>query len=190
MACRGPGPLTVAVQLEEAPDDDRSGHRRLSRMKTIQDVSAGGVAFRRGPDGIEVALVGSLQPERWVLPKGMPASGESLEQAALREVTEETGLEVRLVRPLLDIEYWFFWKGVRHHKMVHFYLMEAIGGDTSLHDAEYDVVEWFSLAQAHRRLAYPNEREVLARAEAELSGHESRVASHENDPSGFATHDP
>jgi 8-oxo-dGTP pyrophosphatase MutT (NUDIX family) len=138
-------------------------------MKTVRDVSAGGVAYRHGATGIEVVLVGRLDPERWALPKGTPARGESLEQAAVREVAEETGIEVRLICPLLEIDYWFVLRGVRHFKTVHFYLMETIGGDTSLHDAEYDVAEWFSLAEAHRRLSYPNEREVLARAEAELT---------------------
>jgi 8-oxo-dGTP pyrophosphatase MutT (NUDIX family) len=147
--------------------DSRNGQSR--RMKTVRDVSAGGVAFRSGPDGIEVALVGRLEPERWALPKGTPTRGESMEQAALREVTEETGLHVRLVRPLLDIDYWFVLHGIRHFKTVHFYLMEAIGGDVSLHDAEYDVVKWFPLDEASHHLSYPNEREVLARAEAELA---------------------
>jgi 8-oxo-dGTP pyrophosphatase MutT (NUDIX family) len=141
---------------------------RRGRMKTVRDVSAGGVPYRRGPGGVEVALVGRVAPERWALPKGTPSRDESLVQTAQREVTEETGLQVRIVRPLLDIDYWFVLHGVRHFKTVHFYLMEVIGGDTSLHDAEYDVVEWFPIAEAHRRLSYANEREVLVRAEAEL----------------------
>ncbi|HYU20987.1 MAG TPA: NUDIX hydrolase [Chloroflexota bacterium] len=149
---------------------------RWRRTRTVRDVSAGGVAFRHGPGGVEICLVGRIDPERWALPKGTPARGESLEQAAVREVSEETGLQVRLVCPLLDIDYWFALGGVRHFKTVHFYVMEAIGGDTSLHDAEYDLVEWFPLAEAGRRLSYANEREVLARAEASL---ESRVACRE-----------
>jgi 8-oxo-dGTP pyrophosphatase MutT (NUDIX family) len=138
-------------------------------MRTVRDVSAGGVVFRRPASGVEVALVGRLNPERWALPKGTPARGESLEQAAVREVTEETGLEVRLICPLVSIDYWFSLHGTRHYKTVHFYLMEATGGDTSLHDAEYDVVEWFPLPDAPRRLSYANERDVLARAEVELA---------------------
>ena len=152
---------------DDGRNDDRQRGDGGRRMKTVRDVSAGGVAFRRGPDGIEVALVGRLDPERWVLPKGTPKRGESLEQAAVREVTEETGLHVRLLRPLRDVDYWFVLRGVRHFKTVYFYLMEVVGGDTSLHDAEYDAVELFPLDVAAERLSFANERAVLARATAE-----------------------
>jgi 8-oxo-dGTP pyrophosphatase MutT (NUDIX family) len=135
---------------------------------SVRDVSAGGVAFRHGPDGIEVVLVGRYDPERWVLPKGTPNRGESMEQTAAREVVEETGIQVRLIRPLQDIQYWFVLHGVRHYKTVHFYLMEAVGGDTSLHDNEYDVAEWFPIAEAERRLAFANERLVVTKARSEL----------------------
>jgi 8-oxo-dGTP pyrophosphatase MutT (NUDIX family) len=147
------------------------------RLKTVRDVSAGGVAFRRTPHGIEVALVGRLEPERWVLPKGTPTRGESMEQTAVREVAEETGLQVRLIRPLLDIDYWFVLHGARHFKTVHFYLMEAIGGDTSLHDHEYDVAAWFSIDESARRLAFANERAVLERAAHELASAEDASAA-------------
>jgi len=148
------------------------------RLKTVRDVSAGGVAFRRTADGVEVVLVGRLEPERWVLPKGTPTRGESMEQTAVREVSEETGVQVRLIRPLIDIDYWFILHGVRHFKTVHFYLMEAVGGDTSLHDHEYDVAAWFSIGEGLRRLAFANERAVLERAAHELGHvHDASAAS-------------
>jgi 8-oxo-dGTP pyrophosphatase MutT (NUDIX family) len=147
------------------------------RLKTVRDVSAGGVAFRRTPQGVEVVLVGRLEPERWVLPKGTPTRGESMEQTAVREVSEETGVQVRLIRPLLDIDYWFVLRGARHFKTVHFYLMEAIGGDTSLHDHEYDVAAWFPIGEALRRLAFANERAVLERAADELARAEDASAA-------------
>jgi 8-oxo-dGTP pyrophosphatase MutT (NUDIX family) len=161
---------------------DRRGRdgRRLHdgrRLKTVRDVSAGGVAYRRTPEGIEVALVGRLEPERWVLPKGTPTRGESMDQTAIREVAEETGLQVRLIRPLMDIDYWFVLHGTRHFKTVHFYLMEAIGGDTSLHDHEYDVAAWFPIEDAARRLAFANERTVLERAADELARGEGASAA-------------
>jgi len=136
----------------------------------VRDVSAGGVVYRRsaaaGP--IEVALVGRLRPKRWALPKGTPEVGETLEGTAVREVGEETGLLVRIEQPLDQIQYWFVWGGVRHFKTVHFYLMEMVGGDTANHDGEYDVVEWFPIAEALRRLSYPNEARVVDKAQQVL----------------------
>jgi 8-oxo-dGTP pyrophosphatase MutT (NUDIX family) len=147
--------------------DGRGGDGR--RLRTVRDVSAGGVAYRHGPGGIEIVLVGRSAPERWVLPKGTPNHGESLDQTAVREVAEETGIQVRLIRPLHDIQYWFVLHGVRHLKTVHFYLMEAIGGDTSLHDHEYDEAVWFPISEAERRLSFTNERHVVTRALAALA---------------------
>src|SRR4030042_6761082 len=85
-------------------------------------VSAGGVVYRRGDQGIEVVLCGRIQDGVWGLPKGTPSPGESLEQAALREVTEETGLQVAIERKIDTIEDWFGREGVRYHKFVHHYL--------------------------------------------------------------------
>ncbi len=137
----------------------------------VRDVSAGGVVYRRpredGP--VEVALVGRLRPKRWALPKGTPEVGETLEGTAVREVGEETGLLVRIERPLDQIQYWFVWGGVRHFKTVHFYLMEMVGGDTANHDGEYDVVEWFPIGEALRRLSYPNEARVVDKAQQVLA---------------------
>jgi 8-oxo-dGTP pyrophosphatase MutT (NUDIX family) len=137
----------------------------------VRDVSAGGVVYRRASENgpVEVALVGRLRPKRWALPKGTPVLGETLEGTAVREVGEETGLLVRIEQPLEQIHYWFVWGGVRHFKTVHFYLMVMTGGDTANHDGEYDVVEWFPIGEALRRLSYPNEARVVDKAQQVLS---------------------
>lgn len=103
---------------------------------------------------------------RWSLAKGTPDAGETLEETALREVREETGLDVEMQAPIKSIDYWFADRGgdVRYHKTVHFYLMVPVGGDTSLHDPEFDVVEWFPSERALEVLQYANEAEVLRRA--------------------------
>ncbi|MDQ3811531.1 MAG: NUDIX hydrolase, partial [Chloroflexota bacterium] len=138
-----------------------------ARGPLVRDVSAGGVVYRRGEAGgaVEVALVGRVRPRRWALPKGTPEVGETLEGTAVREVGEETGLLVRIEQPLDQIQYWFVWGGVRHFKTVHFYLMQMVGGDTANHDGEYDVVEWFPITEALRRLSYPNEARVVDKAQ-------------------------
>ena len=89
-----------------------------------------------------------------------------MEETALREVREETGLEVEIDSPLGSIEYWFVGReqDIRYHKTVHFYLMVPVGGDLAFHDPEFDVVRWFPLDEALGNLAYVNEVDVLRRA--------------------------
>ena len=150
--------------------------------------SAGGVVFRLVPINatknnnvtdlwgsgqfddtmVEVALVGRSHPGIWALPKGTPRSGETIEQVAVREVQEETGLQVRLIAYIGNISYTFVHEQVRYQKQVRHFLFEAIGGDTALHDHEYDVVEWFPFAEASRRLTYQNEVNILYQAEEVL----------------------
>lgn len=137
----------------------------VSRRLPIQDaVSAGGVVWRRSTTGFEVALCGRKSDRTWVLPKGTPDGDETLEQTAVREVREETGLEAKPGHNLGTVEYWFTMNGVRYHKQVFHWLMEAVGGDISQHDHEFDEVAWMSLADAYRVVKYKNQQEIIAEA--------------------------
>ena len=128
-------------------------------------VSAGGVVYRKTDDALEVALCGRTRSKLWALPKGTPDVGETLEETALREVNEETGLQVRLVESIDKVKYWFVRPDrVRCFKTVHFYLMSALGGSVDDHDPEFDVVSWFDSADALGTLTYPNERDILSKA--------------------------
>lgn len=142
----------------------------MRRLRTKRLVSAGGVVFRFRDDQLEIVLCGRTDLELWGLPKGTPNQGESIEQTAIREVTEETGLQVRIVSPIGTISYWFVRtrERLRYHKMVHHYLMVPMGGDLSLHDHEYDRVGWFCYQDALERLTYPNEAAIVRKA-AELA---------------------
>ena len=113
-----------------------------------------------------MALVGRASEDFWVLPKGTPKAGETHEQVALREVQEETGIAGRILGEIDSIHYWFARQGVRYNKEVLYYLMEATGGDVSLHDHEYDDARWFPIAEVPGRLAYANEAEIARRAES------------------------
>lgn len=137
-----------------------------TRRGTRPWVSAGGVVYREstGPRSIDVALVGRGEPRRWALPKGTRRPGEALEATAVREVLEETGLEVRVVSSLGQIHYGFRFQGIRYAKTVHFYLMAAVGGDVANHDGEYDVASWFPVGAALRTIAYPNEAGLVEQA--------------------------
>ena len=139
---------------------------RRPKIRVESLMSAGGVVYRRVDGRIETVLCGRDTPVRWSLAKGTPDEGETTEETALREVREETGLEVTLDSTLGSIEYWFADRDseVRYHKTVHFYLMNAVGGDTERHDPEFDVVRWFPFEEALRIAAYPNEAQVLRRA--------------------------
>src|SRR5579862_3513482 len=117
---------------------------------------------------VEVALVGRSHSGMWALPKGTPQAGETIEQVALREVQEETGLQVRLISYIGLVSYFFVRNHVRYQKQVRHYLMEAVGGDTALHDAEYDRVAWYPLPEAYRLLTYQNEANILGQAEGIL----------------------
>ena len=136
-------------------------------------VSAGGVVYRRAPEGgVEIVLVARPAQRLWALPKGTPEPGESIEQTARREVTEETGLQVEIAGDLGSIRYRYAIQreGVLVQKVVYYYLMEPTGGDVSLHDHEYDVVDWVDIHLARERMSYSNDRAVVERAAAMVVG--------------------
>ena len=144
----------------------RGASARSKKPRVEEPVSAGGVVYRSVGGRVETVLCGRDNPIRWSLAKGTPDPGETMEQTALREVREETGLEVRIEEPIRSIDYWFADResDVRYHKTVHFYLMTPIGGHTGQHDPEFDVVQWFPSDEALATLAYANEADVLRKA--------------------------
>ncbi len=143
----------------------------MARLRHATAISAGGIVTRI-EGGRPQLLVGIRRRERdglaWTLPKGTPDPGETLEQTAVREVGEETGLDVRITRPLGAIEYRFVQRGTRIHKTVHYFAMEATGGDLARHDREFEQVRWIDLADASSMLTFETERELVARATTTL----------------------
>jgi len=101
-------------------------------------------------------------------PKGTPIFGETLEATALREVTEETGLLVRIISPLDAISYTFVQRGTRIHKTVHYFLMEPIGGSLDDHDREFEEVRWVSFEEAPVLLSFETERSLVGLAAGKL----------------------
>lgn len=148
----------------------------MAQLRHARATSAGGVVHRSTDGSIEIVLVHRRTPPLWALPKGTPSRGESLDETAVRETHEETGLEVEIVQPLGPIRYFFVARGTRFHKTVHFYLMRAVGGDVAEHDHEFDEVRWFQLEEALAIMTYPTEREVVQRA-AELLAAATRPRS-------------
>ena len=106
--------------------------------------------------------------EVWALPKGLIGPGEKPAETAAREVTEETGIEARLVEKLGDVRYVYTWQGERIFKVVSFYLFRYLRGRLGdippEHAHEVDAARWLPLADAPRLLAYGGEREMAERA--------------------------
>ena len=100
----------------------------------------------------------------WSLPKGHIEPGETAEDAAIREVREETGITGRIVAPLGTIDFWFMVSGTRIHKTVHHFILEAVGGELSDEDIEVVKVAWVPIDRVQRRLKYRDERRLMAKA--------------------------
>ena len=145
-----------------------------SPIPTRDQFSAGGVAFRQGDNGLETVIVLMLPERRWQLPKGVIDPGETPEQAALREVQEEGGIECEIVEKLDTIEYWFTvdrdTSPARIHKRVSFYLMRYLSGDVADHDHEVEEAVWVTFTDALARLEFESERDVVAKALDILTG--------------------
>jgi 8-oxo-dGTP pyrophosphatase MutT (NUDIX family) len=138
------------------------------KVETLDQISAGGVAFRWKDSEPEMVIV-SVKPKlRWQLPKGIVDPGESPEVTAVREVKEEGGVETERLALIETIEYWYRsvknGKPVRFHKFVHFYLLEYKGGDVLNHDHEVEESRWVSFAEAVEMLAFKSECEVVEKA--------------------------
>lgn len=137
------------------------------KIPTLEQVSAGGVAFRQGVSGVEIAIV-HVAPDRWQLPKGIVDAGETPEGAAVREVHEEAGIETKPLALIDRIEYWYVGNSrgqrVRFHKFVHFFLLRYQSGDVCNHDREVSEAAWVSLDEAIIRLNFKSEQRVVEKA--------------------------
>lgn len=141
----------------------------MARYPTQEAVSAGGLVFDDRPDGRWVVLISRRSAAgalHWTLPKGRLEDGETREEAALREVAEETGFACAITQPLGTIDYWFVWRPdkVRYHKFVHYFLMRYLGPAAAPRNDEAEEVAWVPLELALERLTHANERDLVARA--------------------------
>lgn len=135
-------------------------------------ISSGGVIFRKSGDRIEVALIMARGKKAWSLPKGLIDKNETPEETALREVREESGLHGEIVEKIGHISYWYSLdeERIKVHKMVHFFLLKYIKGDTRDHDHEVDEVRWFAIDDAIETLSYRSEQQMAQKAKIMIEG--------------------
>jgi len=144
-------------------------------MPTVEETSAGGLVVDLLGEPRRAAVIARRNRAgrvEWCLPKGHLEDGETPEQAAVREIAEETGIEGRVLSSLGIIDYWFSAEGRRIHKLVHHYLLEATGGELTIEgDPDHEAIDvaWVALDDLGARLAFPNERRIAREATARLA---------------------
>lgn len=158
------------IPPESSDGTARKRNRRQQKLPTAHEVSAGGLlvdGIDSGPDGLRAVLIGRLDPQgalRWSFPTGHVEPGERLEEAATREVFEETGFRGVPLAALGTFDYWFLAENRRVHKLVHHYLLRHTGGRLSVADHEVADVAWFPFEDLASVLVYQQERELAAAA--------------------------
>lgn len=159
---RMPGPPASSRE----PDDGTRWRPRRRKLRTVRETSAGGLVVDRIDGATRGVLIGRIDRQgelEWVLPKGHIEPGETTQEAAIREIREETGLEAAIAATLGPIDYWFVAGKRRIHKTVHHYLLTPVGGTLASEDVEVSEVAWVPLDQLERRLRHPSERRLLRR---------------------------
>jgi len=145
-------------------------------LPVVEETSAGGLVVHTLQGVAQAAVIarrnraGRLE---WCLPKGHLEGDETPEEAAVREIAEETGIQGRVLRRLGVIDYWFTGDDRRVHKVVHHFLLGALGGELTVEgdpDGEAEDVEWVAITDLPGRLAYPNERRLAEAAHLLLVG--------------------
>ncbi len=147
------------------------------------EFSAGGIIFKKeGDTSMHILVAQHSQHHGWVFPKGLigekdvnppslklrRAKKETKEEAALREVKEETGVTAKIIKPLTPISYWYIFEGQKIKKTVYYFLMEYVSGDTKDHDWEMENVEWLPIEEVEKRLTYSSDKQVWKEAKTLL----------------------
>lgn len=143
----------------------------MGKSQTLTQISSGGVAFRSHDGRTEIALIHTTMSgkDRWQLPKGIVETNEPAEEAALREVREETSLSTISLGLIDTVEYWYYatreGQRVRYHKFVHFYLLRYQSGAIQGQASEVNEARWVELTEAIPMLAFESEGKIAKKAQ-------------------------
>ncbi|MCX6444169.1 MAG: NUDIX hydrolase [Actinobacteria bacterium] len=170
-ANRSPQNLDPTSPSTAQPERKKKAPVKQPYAKRVDEISAGGlVVDATGKLGLLIGRrdLKDVSGKRilWSLPKGHIEEGETPEEAALREVQEETGIVSVIEKSLGVIDFWFMAGGKRIHKTVHHYLFRENGGVLAPQESEVDEVAWFPLSEIVDRLAYPDEKKLISRTNA------------------------
>ena len=150
--------------------------RPARRLPSVEETSAGGLVVDRTNGSPRVAVIARRNRSgrvEWCLPKGHLEGAETPEEAAVREIAEETGILGKVISSLGTIDYWFSVPDKRIHKVVHHYLLEAVGGTLTVeHDPDHEAIDvaWVPMPELGGRLTFPNERRIADVAARRLAG--------------------
>ncbi|OGD86601.1 hypothetical protein A2Z23_02220 [Candidatus Curtissbacteria bacterium RBG_16_39_7] len=135
-----------------------------------REFSAGGVVFKKEDNKIFIVIYKPEGRDTWQLPKGWIDKGETSQEAAVREVKEEGGVEGKIIEKIDTIKYFFSWEGERIFKTVTFYLMEYVSGKPEDHTWEAETAEWIEVDEVVERLTFKTEKEIVKKAKLLISG--------------------
>jgi len=146
---------------------------RPPKTPRVEETSAGGLVLDQSGPILRAALIARHDRRGrliWSLPKGHVELGETAQEAAIREVREETGIDSTVLAPLGTIDFWFMAEDKRIHKTVHHFILNAHGGELSDEDREVIEVAWIPLDEVAAKLAYRDERKLMAKVPEVLAG--------------------
>lgn len=133
-----------------------------------RDFSAGGIVIKKLNNSVQILLIQSPGKDRkneyWGFPKGHLEEGETSQQAAEREVLEETGVTAEVVEKIDDTKYFFVWEGERVFKTVSFFLMRYLNGEVKFQSSELIGADWFDIETAMEKLTFKNDKKLLEKA--------------------------
>jgi mutator protein MutT len=154
---------------EPGKTPNKKSPERRPYAKRVDEVSAGGLVIDfSGTRGLLIGRIDHKDASRerllWSLPKGHIEAGETPEEAAIREVQEETGITSEIIKSIGVIDFWFMAGGKRIHKTVHHFIFKEVSGELTPQITEVDEVSWFPLSEIVERLAYPDEKKLIAKS--------------------------